>query len=251
MILGIGFLLLVSLILSAGLTAFATGESLIFEVLNFVLSLGVITVLFAAMFKFLPDVEVPWRDVWVGAFVTSALFTIGKTLTALYISKSAVASSFGAAGSLVIILVWVYYNSQILFLGAEFTQVYSRKYKPRQRELAPGEEIEKEQELMENKDRSPEIDRESPVYKVAFKAGYEEAKLRAENKDIDSKLTKVKWLYRIVDFLGIRRSAKLAYKGYKVKKKVEDLTGKDDKKSAKHARHSEPSQQSEQQPKQS
>ena len=128
MILGIGFLLLVSLVVSAILTGFASywKAAAFFEVLNFVLSLVVITGLFAALFKFLPAVKVPWRTVWIGAFETALLFTIGKTLIGLYLSKSVVASSFGAGGSLVIILVWVYYNAQILFLGAEFTQVYSK-----------------------------------------------------------------------------------------------------------------------------
>jgi membrane protein len=128
MVLGIGFLLLVSLVISAALTAFSQiyGSAAFLETMNFVTSTAMITVLFALIFKFLPDTHVRWRNVWVGAFVTSVLFTIGKTLTAVYIAKSSIASGYGAAGSLVIILLWVYYNSQILFLGSEFTQVYSR-----------------------------------------------------------------------------------------------------------------------------
>jgi hypothetical protein len=94
--------------------------------LNFVLSVGVVALLFALMFKILPDAEVAWKDVWVGAFVTSILFSIGKYGIGLYLGKSSVASSYAAAGSLVIVLLWVYYSAQILFFGAEVTQVYAR-----------------------------------------------------------------------------------------------------------------------------
>jgi membrane protein len=138
MILGIGFLLLVSLVISAGFSAtqelvgntFPIPE-LILQLLNLIISIGVITVLFAMIFKYLPDVEIPWRHVWLGAFVTSILFSVGKLLIGLYLGNSAVASSFGAAGSLVLLLLWVYYSTQILFFGAEFTQVYANTYAPR------------------------------------------------------------------------------------------------------------------------
>ena len=135
MILGIGFLLLVSLVVTAGLSA--TQETLgdafpipefILQLLNLVISLGVITVLFALIFKFLPDARIGWRDVWMGAFVTSLLFTLGKTVIGLYLGNSAVGSTFGAAGSLVLLLLWIYYSAQILFFGAEFTQVYANQY---------------------------------------------------------------------------------------------------------------------------
>jgi membrane protein len=86
------------------------------------------TVLFAMIFKVLPDVEIGWRDVWIGAVATALLFTIGKFLIGLYIGKSAVASTYGAAGSLVVLLLWIYYSSQILFFGAEFTEVYASHY---------------------------------------------------------------------------------------------------------------------------
>jgi len=130
MVLGIGFLLLVSLVLSAALESlggyFWHGETqIIIEVLHFLLSTAVITVLFAMMFKFLPDVRLKWRNIWFGAFVTSLLFSLGKALTALYIAKSSLASSYGAAGSLVIILTWVYYSSASFLLGAEFTQAFT------------------------------------------------------------------------------------------------------------------------------
>ena len=132
MILGIGFLLLVSLVVSAGLSAVQTflGNILPFsefisQLINLVISIGVITVLFALIYKFLPDAEIAWRDVWLGAFVTAILFSIGKTLIGLYLGSRAIGSSFGAAGSLVLLLVWIYYSAQILFFGAEFTQVYA------------------------------------------------------------------------------------------------------------------------------
>jgi membrane protein len=135
MILGIGFLLLVSLVISAGISAVqetignAIPMSEIFlQLVNLVISIGVITVLFALIFKFLPDAEIAWRDVWLGAFVTSLLFSLGKFLIGLYLGNSAVASSFGAAGSLVLLLIWIYYSAQILLFGAEFTQVYTNMF---------------------------------------------------------------------------------------------------------------------------
>jgi membrane protein len=135
MILGIGFLLLVSLVISAGLSAIqetmgnAIPLSEIFlQILNLIISIGVITVLFAFIFKFLPDAEIAWRDVWLGAFVTALLFSLGKFLIGLYLGNSTVGSSFGAAGSLVLLLLWIYYSAQILLFGAEFTQVYANKF---------------------------------------------------------------------------------------------------------------------------
>ncbi|HET6675614.1 MAG TPA: YihY/virulence factor BrkB family protein, partial [Nitrospiraceae bacterium] len=98
---------------------------LVLQALNLVISFGVITVLFAMMFKLLPDARIAWSDVWVGAAITALLFTLGKFLIGLYLGKSNVASAYGAAGSLVILLVWVYYSAQILLFGAEFTQVYA------------------------------------------------------------------------------------------------------------------------------
>lgn len=134
MILGIGFLLLVSLVVSAALAALDNyvagllpGAEFLLRALGFVVSFGVITVLFAMIFRFLPDVKIAWRDVWFGAAVTALLFTIGKFLIGLYLGNSSVASVYGAAGSLVVILLWAYYSSQILFFGAELTQVWARR----------------------------------------------------------------------------------------------------------------------------
>jgi len=135
MILGIGFLLLVSLVVSAGLSAVQETignaipiSEILLQLANLVISIGVITVLFALIYKFLPDAEIAWRDVWLGAFVTAVLFSLGKMLIGLYLGNSAVASSFGAAGSLALLLIWIYYSAQILFFGAEFTQVYANNY---------------------------------------------------------------------------------------------------------------------------
>jgi membrane protein len=129
----IAFLLLVSLVVSAALAAvghFAEetlpGGELVAHAVNALVSLGVVTVLFAAIFKVLPDVKIVWRDVWLGAGATALFFVIGKFLIGLYIGKSSIASSYGAAGSLAVVLIWIYYSSMILFFGAEFTQVYSR-----------------------------------------------------------------------------------------------------------------------------
>jgi membrane protein len=133
MVAGIAFLLLVSLTVSTALAAlgkFMAGlfQTELLHVLNFVLSFAVITFLFAMIYKLLPDARIAWTDVWIGAVVTALLFTIGKFAIGLYLGKSSVASAYGAAGSLVIVLVWIYYSAQILFFGAEFTEVYARRY---------------------------------------------------------------------------------------------------------------------------
>ena len=135
MVLGIGFLLLASLVISAAVSAF--GEYIgtrwpladfWLQLLNFVISFLVITLLFAMIFKFLPEIKIAWKDVWLGGAVTSVLFSLGKLLIGLYLGRSKVGNTFGAAGSLAILLIWVYYSAQILFFGAEFTQVYANRY---------------------------------------------------------------------------------------------------------------------------
>ena len=135
MVLGMAFLLLVSLVLTAAVSAFAGmlnawlpfGE-LLAKVLDFTISFGVVTLLFAMIFKILPDVKLAWSDVWIGAAATAALFTLGKFLIGLYLGTGSVGSAYGAAASVIIMIVWVYYSAQILFLGAEFTQVYANRY---------------------------------------------------------------------------------------------------------------------------
>jgi membrane protein len=135
MVMGIVFLLLVSLVISAVLATFGTlfkdfPESIAWaaQAINIVVSFGVITLLFAMMFKVLPDAKMAWKDVWLGATVTALLFTVGKFAIGLYLGHSSMASSYGVAGSFVVLLVWVYYSAQILFLGAEITQVYANRY---------------------------------------------------------------------------------------------------------------------------
>ena len=135
MVLGVAFMLLVSLVLSAALTTVGRffsgllpGGEAVWQVVNFGLSLVVIALLFAAIYKVLPDAEVAWGDVWIGAAATAVLFTVGKLLIGLYLGHASVGSSYGAAGSLMVLLLWVYYSAQLLFFGAEFTQAYARRY---------------------------------------------------------------------------------------------------------------------------
>lgn len=141
MVLGVAFLLLVSLVLSAGLSAMGRvfssslpGGEVLWQGLNFAFSFAMVTGLFMLIFKYVPDVKVSFRDVWLGAVVTALLFTIGKLLLGLYLGKASVGSSYGAAGSFIAFVVWVYYAAQIVFLGAEFTQVTARR---RGRDIQP------------------------------------------------------------------------------------------------------------------
>ncbi len=135
MVLVIAFLLLVSLVISTILVILGNylrglvpGFTYLWQVTNFFVSFGIVTLLFAMIFKILPDAKIAWRDVWMGAAITAVLFNIGKSLLGFYLGHTTFASAYGAAGSLVIILTWVFYSAQILFLGAEFTQVYVRKW---------------------------------------------------------------------------------------------------------------------------
>lgn len=135
LVLVIGFFVVVSLVASAALSALGTflggvvpGPEIIMEIVNFVISLVVISGLFAIMFKYLPDVKIAWRDVIVGAVATAILFTIGKTLIGLYLGNSSTTSTYGAAGSLVVLLLWAYYSAQIFLFGAEVTQVYANRF---------------------------------------------------------------------------------------------------------------------------
>jgi membrane protein len=135
LVLGLGFLLTVSLVVSAALAALGKwwggwfqGWELFLEGLNFVVSLGIFTLLFAMIYKIMPRANIPWRDVWTGAAVTALLFTVGKVLIGLYLGKSSLASGFGAAGSFVVLIAWVYYSAQIFLFGAEYTWVYANRH---------------------------------------------------------------------------------------------------------------------------
>lgn len=135
MVLAVAFLLLVSLVISSVLAAFSEwttglfpGFETILQIVNFIISFIVITVLFALLFKYVPDAKIEWRDVWPGAAVTALLFTAGKFLIGLYLGSGSVTEQFGGAGALVVLLLWVYYSAQICFFGAEFTQVYANRF---------------------------------------------------------------------------------------------------------------------------
>lgn len=134
LVLSIGFVLLVSLGVSATLAAISRyfdniglGATVVWQAGNVAVSFGVITMLFALIYRFLPDVKLVWRDVWIGSMMTAALFTIGKQLLAMYLGRSSTTSSYGAAGSVIVLLLWVYYSAQIVLFGAELTRVYTER----------------------------------------------------------------------------------------------------------------------------
>lgn len=147
LVLSLAFLLLVSLIVSTMLSALGgwlgglmPGWETLLQVVNIVVSFSILVVLFAMIYKFMPQAEVAWRDVWVGAMVTALMFEIGKLLIGLYVGKTAVASSYAAAGSLVVVLIWVYYAAQVFLLGAEFTWVYAKRHGSRKKRATTGME---------------------------------------------------------------------------------------------------------------
>ena len=144
MILGIAFLLMVSLVMSAAVSAlgemwapFFGAWEVLAQTVNIAVGFGVTTALFAMIYKFMPRADVSWHDVWTGSAFTAALFTIGRFLIGLYLGKSGVTSGFGAAGSLVLVMLWVYYSAQIFLLGAEFTWVYAHEYGSRRGQTRP------------------------------------------------------------------------------------------------------------------
>jgi membrane protein len=140
MVLGVGFLLLVSLVVSAGLAAFGgwlgaymPALEIVLPVLDLTLSFAMTVLLFAMIFKYVPREPIPWGDVWIGATVTAVLFTVGKTLIGVYLGKSSFNSAYGAAGSLIVLLLWIYYSAQVFLLGAEFTRVFAYGHGSRSR----------------------------------------------------------------------------------------------------------------------
>jgi membrane protein len=166
LVLSIGFLLLISLALTTILEAFSGWIKLrfpdfmlfVFQLINFVFSFGIIAVLFALMFKILPDAKIKWRDVWIGAIATSLLFTLGKFALGIYFGKAEPGSTYGAAGSIVLLMLWVSYSCMILFFGAEFTKQYATHYgrqiiPTRDAELIQGDEKE---ELVKKKNEAVE-----------------------------------------------------------------------------------------------
>ncbi len=126
-----GFFLFLSMIISSLISTvsnFIDIPFIFYTLIDNIVSIILLTLLFSMLYKVLPDVEISWGDVWVGGAITAVLFTLGKFLLGLYLARSTVSSAYGAAGSLVVLLLWVYYSAQIIFLGAEFTQVYAKKY---------------------------------------------------------------------------------------------------------------------------
>jgi membrane protein len=164
----LGFLLMVSLVVSAGLTALGDYlnsrlpfGSLILSILNFVVSLALLSVLFAAIYKVLPDRPIAWRDVILGAVVTALLFTAGKSLIGWYLGSSAVASSYGAAGGLILLLLWVYYSAQIFLLGAEFTKVYATRHGSKLESMTERSDVSSDEPEADR--RASELQREQPM----------------------------------------------------------------------------------------
>jgi membrane protein len=146
MVLAIGFLSLVSLIASAALSTFGTyfsgalpAPAWILHIANALISFLVITALIAAILKYVPDAAIRWRDIWVGAAVTAALFTLGKAAIGIYLGTAAVGSAYGAAGSLIVVIVWVYYSAMIFYFGAEFTRAHATLGVPRNHSVSPRE----------------------------------------------------------------------------------------------------------------
>ncbi|MFD0912320.1 YihY/virulence factor BrkB family protein [Methylophilus luteus] len=169
MILGIGFLLMVSLVFSAGLSAMSKwwspvlgGWIVVAGIFNFIFSFLLTTGMFAMIYKIMPRVNIRWSEVWIGATLTAALFTVGKWLIGIYIGKSAISSGYGAAGSLLALLIWIYYSAQIFLVGAEFTWAYSHIFGSRKNKEMPPELSDA---LAEN--GAKELDADSEVAKTA------------------------------------------------------------------------------------
>jgi membrane protein len=167
MVLVIGFMLLVTLVISAALAAvshYLEGvlpvPGAVLQLVNFAISFGVTSLLFTLIYKVLPDVTVRWRDVWIGGMVTAFLFSIGRYLIGLYLGRGSVSSAYGAAGSLVIILLWIYYSAQILFFGAEFTKVFANRFGAR---IKPSPHAEPVSEQARREQGMPKPSSENPV----------------------------------------------------------------------------------------
>lgn len=221
MVLGIGFLLLVSLILSTVLAALGNYVGgiipdlhFLWSILNFFLSFGVITLLFALMFKFLPDAKITWGDVGIGAVITALLFTIGKTLISLYLGNSGVGSTYGAAGSLVVLLLWVNYSAQILFFGAEFTQVYANKYGsrivPTKNAVPVTEEARAQQGIPRTRDieaaAREQHSRSVTVDKPALQQSHLKSKRNAAATVLGGLIGISQWLTRLIPTKGRKRN---------------------------------------------
>jgi membrane protein len=179
-VLGIGILFLLTLGIDAAVLAVSKfagglfpGISYFWQIVNMVVSFGIITLAFALIFKIVPDAEIHWRDVWLGAVVTALLFTLGKYLIGVYLSNATVASTYGAAGSLVALLLWIYYSAQIFFFGAEFTQVYANRFGSKithdQQVLTEKFDIEEKSGISESSDHERPIEKEKQMAQPEIK----------------------------------------------------------------------------------
>lgn len=182
MVFGLGFLLLVSLVIDTAIAAMGKyagnhlpGGEAVWHIVEMAFSFCVITVLMAGIFRLLPDLKIEWRDVWLGAALTSLLFVLGKFALGIYFAKSAVGSSFGAAGSLVLVLLWVYYSAQILLFGAEFTQVYARAHGSLKQEADAKRTVKEKEEGT----AKPATQKPIVVYRTASGGGAGVAKMAA------------------------------------------------------------------------
>lgn len=175
MVLGTGFLLLISLVVTAAVSALnevlksiLPGGDIVGQVVSFLVSILIVALMFTLLFKFLPDVKITWSDVWIGGLMTAILFTLGQFALGFYLSSGAVGKSFGAAASFVVILVWIYYSTQILLFGAEFTQVYTNKYGSHVRPEENAEFVTEEARAQEG---APHIEGEEPHGSKQAKGG--------------------------------------------------------------------------------
>lgn len=185
MVMGVAFLLLVSLVLDAAISGMNTyldkmvpGGSVLVQALQLVISFAVVTVSFAMIFKYLPDVRIAWRDVWLGAAFTAFLFVLGKFGLGIYIARAAPGSSFGAAGALIILLIWIYWSAQILFFGAEYTQVYARRHGSKKGDRSKIEARQKGQRV-EDRTKDPAAPQLQPAKAKSGSGGGSKVKLAA------------------------------------------------------------------------
>ena len=177
MVLGTGFLLLISLVLSTALAAVGEygrqllpGVEFLWTLLNLLIAFAVTAGLFALIFKLVPDAKIGWGDVWVGAVVTALLFSLGRFVLAQYLGRSTFGTTYGAAGSLIVVLLWIYYSAQILFFGAEFTQVYARTHGSRIQPAANAERVGEEDRAQQGIPHGSETEQPAPIQPLPNRA---------------------------------------------------------------------------------
>lgn len=206
LILGLAFLLIASLAVSAAVAALGTwfsgmlpGWEVVLQGLNMLLSVVVETLLFAMIFKLMPSTKIAWSDVWVGAGVTAALFELGKVLIGLYVGKAGISSTYAAAGSIAIILIWVYYAAQIFLLGAEFTKVYATEYGSHRHEVA----TESPETPMKSEDPAPVAATPGPLFPPTAASGGGMAAMASDGKGMDQHFPLVSGVAAVVVLGGL------------------------------------------------